>query len=153
MMVLIGLLSLLILNVFGDQNKAAPTPTQPVAIVMSSTPTDVVPATPTAQPTATAAPPPTARMASVPDIEQILPSNVELALSSSLSLNPNLSQTYTLEQLVSLLRSLGVNGLADATIQAGQQNGYIAQISRVWDTCLYVQILRKSSFRSLLCCS
>ena len=64
-----------------------------------------------------------------------MPSLTDLGLPSPpFQYNMETSGVFTLDQIVSLLQSYGLNELANATQQAGQRDGMIGEVIGVWDT-------------------
>lgn len=139
-----GLLDQVIPVVIGHVDALAPSPfpatpvpgdsPAPTPIAAAPTEEPLPTATPTA--TATLAPPPTeAGGATIADIDAIMPTIQELGLPTpTFALNQQLSGTYTLDQLVTLTANSGQAGVAAAVQAAGQRNGFIGQVTRVWDT-------------------
>jgi len=78
--------------------------------------------------------PPLTGGASLADIEGVIPSQDEIGLPSQFALNPSLSVTQTLDQVVAGIQALGLTELANATQQTGTRDGLIGTVIRVWDT-------------------
>ena len=73
--------------------------------------------------------------ATLADIEQVMPTIQEVGLpDTAFSLDEPLSGTFTLDQLVAQVQGLGMAQLANAFSQAGQRDGVIGEVIRVWDT-------------------
>ena len=66
------------------------------------------------------------------DVEAILPTASEVGLPDDMQPDSSITVTYTLSELVSVLRVVGLFGVADATQTAGEHHGFIAQISHGW---------------------
>jgi hypothetical protein len=95
------------------------------------------PATPVPLPLATQPPLPTqaAAGATLADVEQVMPTIQEVGLpETTFSLDQSLSGTFTLDQVVAQVQGLGMSQLANAFSQAGQRDGMIGEVIRVWDT-------------------
>jgi hypothetical protein len=92
-------------------------------------------ATPTLPPPPPSTPATGTGSATLANLERGLPTIQEVGLPPDIfTLNPNISGVFTLDEVVKLTRESGLNVLADAIQQAGQQNGMIGQVVRVWDT-------------------
>ena len=105
-----------------------PTPT-PGAVMLPPTPV-AVPPTPV-PPTPTA----TAKRTTLQDVAGAMPTMDDLGMESPpWTPDQTLSGTYTLDQLLALLQTAGLNDLAIATQNAGQRSGFIGQVSRLWST-------------------
>jgi hypothetical protein len=115
-----------------------PTPT-PGAVALQPTPAIVLPRTPVAPPATPALPKPTpaAKLATLQDIAAAMPTIGDLELQSPpWALDSTTSGTYTLGQVVGRYQAGGLNELANAVQNAGQQAGLIGQVNRLWSTGL-----------------
>ncbi|MBN1966927.1 MAG: LysM peptidoglycan-binding domain-containing protein [Anaerolineae bacterium] len=78
---------------------------------------------------------PPVTLATLADIERIMPTLEELQLPRpTFSIDPQYSQTYTMDELANFYRSLGLTALGDAIAQNAQRNGAIGQVTRVYDS-------------------
>jgi hypothetical protein len=112
-----------------------PTPT-PIALAPTQSPI-LPPTTPVPLPLATQPLLPTqaAPGATLSDLDQAMPTIQEIGLpTDTFSLDQALSGTFTLDQLVAQVQALGLTQLASVMTQAGQRDGLIGEVIRVWDT-------------------
>ncbi|MBN2303148.1 MAG: hypothetical protein JXQ72_01645 [Anaerolineae bacterium] len=106
--------------------ESAPPPTQ-AALVPTNTalPPTWTPVPPTDVPAG----------ATMADVDAVMPALADTGLPSPpFALNQDLSGTYTPDQLVALIRGGNLVGVANAVQDAGQRNGLIGQLTRLWDT-------------------
>lgn len=108
----------------------APTPT-PGAVALQPTPTLAFqPKPPTSTPVAV-------KLATLQDIAEAMPTIGDLELQSPpWALDNTTSGTYTLGQVVGEYQAGGLDDLANAVQNAGQQTGVIGQVRRLWSTGL-----------------
>ncbi|MCZ7538360.1 MAG: hypothetical protein M5U29_00220 [Anaerolineae bacterium] len=118
-----------------------PTPT-PGAVVLQPTPAIPLPQTP-AVPVATSVlpkpPTPTeaAKLATLDDVAAAMPTISDLELQSPpWALDNITSGTFTASQVVAQLQSGALYELANAVFSAGQQAGFVGQVTRLWSTGL-----------------
>ncbi|GAB4415625.1 MAG: hypothetical protein Kow00106_11070 [Anaerolineae bacterium] len=112
---------------------ATPTPggvvLEPTPVMIASTPVLPV-STPVVLP-----PTPTAPRATLQDLAGAMPTMDDLGMDSPpWAPDQTLSGIYTLDQLVALFQTAGLNDLALATQNAAQRSGLIGQVSHLWST-------------------
>ena len=106
-----------------------PTPLVPITTPVLATPILITPA-PLVTPTSSAA-----ARATLQDLAEAMPTMEDLGMASPpWTPDQTLSGTYTLDQLLALFQTAGLNDLAAATQNAGQRSGFIGQVSRLWST-------------------
>ena len=79
--------------------------------------------------------PPVGAGLTLADLEKLMPTQDFLGLpADTFSFDASLSGTFTLDQIVANLNSLGLTELANAGDQAGKRDGQIGMVGYVWDT-------------------
>ncbi len=121
-----------------DAQAAQPFPPTPVpgAVVLGPTPVEIAPTPILPVPTPVVLPPtPAAPRATLQDLAGAMPTMDDLGMDSPpWAPDQTLSGTYTLDQLLALFQTAGLNDLALATQNAAQRSGLIGQVSHLWST-------------------
>lgn len=101
----------------------------PTPVVITATPVLPVP-TPVVLP-----PTPAEARATLQDLAGAMPTMEDLGVASPpWTRDQTLSGTYTLDQLLALFQTAGLNDLAIATQNAAQRSGFIGQVTHIWTT-------------------